>query len=68
MTIDEAIQHRIFDGIRNMADFDFPEGDEFDICLPSEMPIEQIKQRMDQEINYYRTDMDIENEYDPLPQ
>ena len=35
MTIDEAIQHRIFDGIRNMADFGFPEGDEFDICLPS---------------------------------
>jgi hypothetical protein len=31
------------------------------------MPIEQIKQRMDQEINYYRNDMDIEHEYDPLP-
>jgi hypothetical protein len=68
MTIDQAIQHRIFDGIRNMEDFAYPEGEQFDICLPSEMPIEQIKARMDLEINYYRTDMDIEKEYDPVPQ
>lgn len=66
INIDQAIQHRIFDSIRNMQDFNFPEGEEFDICLPSELPIEKIKAKMSQEILYYRTEMDIEHEYEPM--
>ena len=61
MTIDEAVQHKIFDDVRNLEDFHFPEGQEFDISLPSEMPMETIKEKMNLEIRYYSTDMDIED-------
>lgn len=66
MTIDQAIAHAIFDGIRNMDDFDFPQGEGFDICLPSEMPIEKIKAKMNAEILFYRTEMDIEDQYEVI--
>lgn len=68
MSIDEAIGHRIFDKIRNMEDFDFPEGEGFDICLPSEMPIEKIKAKMNAEILFYRTEMEIEDQYEVIDQ
>ena len=43
MTIDEAIMHPMFEPIRDMKDFRFEEGKAFDIDLPSDMPMPNIK-------------------------
>lgn len=40
MTIDEALSHPIFDGIRNPKDYEFSNEINFDLFLPSEMPLE----------------------------
>ena len=44
-TIDEALQHPLFDSIRNEDDLKF-EVDDLDLQLPSGMQIEEIKEKM----------------------
>jgi hypothetical protein len=46
MTIDEALQHPIFDNLRNPEDFEFTEGENLDLFLPSELSMEEIKAQL----------------------
>jgi len=39
LSIDEAIMHPLFDGIRNEEDFNFKAEEDFDLSLPSDMPL-----------------------------
>jgi hypothetical protein len=39
MTIDEALMHCLFDGIRKEEDFNFKVEENFDMSLPSDMPM-----------------------------
>ena len=54
MTIDEALKHPLFDEIRDEKDYDFPEQSNVDISLPSDMTLDQIKEKLRNEILIYR--------------
>ena len=46
MNIDEALNHPLFDEIRDEKDYDFKEEDDLDLFLPSDMPMEDIKSKL----------------------
>ena len=52
--------HPMFEPVRQMEDFQFEEGTAFDIDLPSDMPTQDIKEKMNKELMYYQQEMVIE--------
>jgi hypothetical protein len=60
MTIDDAIRHPIFDKVRREEDFQFEGEGDMELNLPSEMSMEDIKERLSQEIKYYSCEQPID--------
>jgi serine/threonine protein kinase len=46
LTIDEALRHPIFDQLRNEKDYDFHDNENFELFLPSDMTMEEIREKL----------------------
>lgn len=53
LTVDEALEHSLFDEIRKEEDLIF-EVDDLELQLPSGMPMDEIKNKMIEEIRLYQ--------------